>query len=83
MAQSSREIDWSAILAFFRRSGLTHIGFCRSRGIYIHPFRDWLSRPPPGLPARRSRTGRTSPDASSTQTESGKILGVGCWMYAR
>jgi hypothetical protein len=28
MAQSSREIYWSAILADFRRSGLTHVTFC-------------------------------------------------------
>jgi hypothetical protein len=33
MAQSSREIYWSAILADFCRSGLTHVEFCRLRRI--------------------------------------------------
>jgi hypothetical protein len=28
MAQSSREIYWSAILVDFRRSGLTHVESC-------------------------------------------------------
>jgi hypothetical protein len=31
MAQSSREIYWSAILADFRRSGLTHVEFRKLR----------------------------------------------------
>ena len=61
MAQSSREIYWSAILADFRRSGLTHVEFCRLRRISIHSFRDWLYRLRPGLPPRRSRLGCTSP----------------------
>ena len=37
MAQSSREIYWSAILADFRRSGLTHVEFCRLRRISSTP----------------------------------------------
>ena len=49
MAQSSREIYWSAILADYRRSGLTHIEFCQLRRISIHSFRDWLYRLRPGL----------------------------------
>jgi hypothetical protein len=61
MAQSSREIYWSAVLADFRRSGMTHVQFCQSRRISLHSFRTWLYRLRPGLPARRSRTGRTSP----------------------
>jgi hypothetical protein len=60
MAQSSREIYWSAILGDFRRSGLTHVEFCRLRRISIHSFRDWLYRLRPGLPPRRSRAGHTS-----------------------
>jgi hypothetical protein len=60
MAQSSRKIYWSAILADFRRSGLTHVAFCRLRRISIHSFRDWLYRLRPGLPPRRSRAGHTS-----------------------
>ena len=64
MAQSSREIYWSAILADFRRSGLTHVQFCQLRRISLHSFRDWLYRLRPGLPPRRSRTGHTSPTPS-------------------
>ena len=37
MAQSPREIYWSAILADFRRSGLTHVEFCQLRSIF-HPL---------------------------------------------
>lgn len=50
MAQSSREIYWSAIIADFRRSGLTHVEFCRLRHVSIHSFRKWLYRPRPGSP---------------------------------
>jgi hypothetical protein len=32
MAQSAREIDWSAILADFQQTGLTHVEFCKIRG---------------------------------------------------
>ena len=42
MALTSREIYWSAILADFRRSGLTHVEFCRLRLISLHSFRKWL-----------------------------------------
>ena len=42
MVQSSREIYWSAILADFRRSGLTHVKFCRLRRMSLHSFRKWL-----------------------------------------
>jgi hypothetical protein len=67
MAQSSREIYWSAILADFRHSGLTHVEFCQLRRISIHPFREWLYRLRPGLPPRRSRVGCTSPTPCSNQ----------------
>jgi hypothetical protein len=43
MAQSSREISWSAIVADFHRSGMTHVEFCRTRRIPIH-FCKWLYR---------------------------------------
>jgi hypothetical protein len=76
MAQSSREIYWSAILADFRRSGLTHVEFCRLRRISIHFFRDWLYRLRPGLPPRRSRAGHTSPTPSSTQADMPAFLPV-------
>jgi hypothetical protein len=76
MAQSSREIYWSAILADFRRSGLTHVEFCQLRRISIHSFRDWLYRLRPGLPPRRSRTDRTSPAPSSTQADTPAFLPV-------
>src|SRR3954447_7908395 len=61
MAQSSREIYWSAVLADFRRSGMTHVQFCAARRISLHSFRTWLYRLRPGLPPRRSRDSRTSP----------------------
>jgi hypothetical protein len=61
MAQSSREIYWSAVLADFRRSGMTHVQFCSARRISLHSFRTWLYRLRPGLPPRRSRDPRTSP----------------------
>lgn len=61
MAQSSREIYWSAILADFRRSGMTHVQFCSARRISLHSFRTWLYRLRPGLPPRRSRGSRISP----------------------
>ncbi len=60
MAQSSREIYWSAVLADFRRSGMTHVRFCSSRRISLHSFRTWLYRLRPGLPPRRPRDSRTS-----------------------
>jgi hypothetical protein len=70
MAQSSREIYWSAILTDFRRSGLTHVEFCRLRHISIHSFRDWLYRLRPGLPPRRSRSDRPTPAPSSASNQS-------------
>ena len=76
MAWSSREIHCSAILADFRRSGLTHVEFCQLRRISIHSFRDWLYRLRPGLPPRRSRTGCTSPAPSSTQADTPAFLPV-------
>jgi hypothetical protein len=54
MAQSSREIYWSAIIADFRRSGLTHLEFCRLRRLPIHSFRTWLYRLRPGSPTAAS-----------------------------
>jgi hypothetical protein len=76
MAQSSREIYWSAILADFRRSGLTHVEFCQLRRISIHSFRDWLYRLRPGLPPRRARTDCPAPAPSSTQADTPAFLPV-------
>lgn len=76
MAQSSREIYWSAILADFRRSGLTHIEFCQLRRVSIHSFRDWLYRLRPGLPPRRPRTDRPAPAPSSTKADTPNFLPV-------
>jgi hypothetical protein len=42
MAQSSREIYWSAILTDFHRSGMNHGEFRPFRHIFINPFCDWL-----------------------------------------
>jgi hypothetical protein len=49
MAQSARAIYWSAIIADFHRSALTHVEFCRRRHISIHSFRHWLYRRRPDL----------------------------------
>jgi hypothetical protein len=76
LPQSSREIYWSAILADFRRSGLTHVKFCELRRISIHSFRDWLYRLRLGLPPRRSRAGHTSSCPSSTQAHVPAFLPV-------
>lgn len=61
-SSSSRAIHWPAVLADFRRSGLTHVQFCSDRGISIHAFRHHLYRPrnsgassiPPAAPAPAS-----------------------------
>jgi hypothetical protein len=49
MARSARAIYWSAILADFHRSGLTHVEFCRRRQISVHSFRHWLYHRRPDL----------------------------------
>jgi hypothetical protein len=51
MAQASRAIYWSALLADFRRSGMTHVQFCRARRISLHSFRNWLYRLRPASPS--------------------------------
>jgi hypothetical protein len=56
VAQAARELYWSAILADFRRSGLTHVQFCQLRHISLHSFRSWLYRLRPGLPPPRRRS---------------------------
>jgi len=76
MAQSSRELYWSGILADFRQSGLTHVQFCQLRRISIHCFRDWLYRLRPGMPPRRTRTSRRSQSASSSQFDPPAFLPV-------
>jgi hypothetical protein len=45
MAHSVREHDWSAVVADFRRSGLTQFEFCRRRHISIDAFRYRLYSP--------------------------------------
>ncbi len=78
MAQSSREIYWSAMLADFRRSDLTHVQFCNLRQISIHSFRDWLYRLRPGLPPRRPRRPRhiTAPNPGPAQSDPPAFLPV-------
>jgi hypothetical protein len=68
MAQSSREIYWSAVLADFRRSGMTHVQFCSARRISLHSFRTWLYRLRPGLSPRHTHAPRTSSAPSSPAT---------------
>ena len=78
MAQSSREIYWSAILADFQRSGLTHVQFCQLRDLSVHSFRVWLYRLRPGLPPRRSRSIRRAitPTPVSVKTDPPAFLPV-------
>lgn len=61
-----REIDWPAVLADFRRSGMTHVQFCSARRLSIHAFRHQLYRLRPGLPPRRPRADRTSATSSAS-----------------
>src|SRR5262245_13919411 len=70
MAQSARALYWSAIIADFRRSGLTHIEFCRRRQISVHAFRHWLYRRLPDSQPTPSISGRTpaAPDPASPAT---------------
>ena len=42
MAQSAQAIYWSALIADCRRSGLTHVEFCRRCQISVHAIRHWL-----------------------------------------
>jgi hypothetical protein len=44
MTQSSREIYWSAILADFRRSGLTHVEFCFAGSVLLRCVRPSVRR---------------------------------------
>ncbi len=65
-SSSHREIDWPAVLADFRRSGMTHVQFCSARRLSIHAFRHHLYRLRPGLPPRRPRADRTSATSSAS-----------------
>ena len=68
MAQSAREIYWSAIVADFRQSGLTHVQFCQLRRISLASFRQWLYRLRPGLSRRTRRNDASTPPPTPTQT---------------
>jgi len=57
MAQSAPAIYWSAIVADFRRSGLTHVEFCRRRHLSLSSFRHWLYRRRPDLHSIPSGSG--------------------------
>ena len=78
MSLTSREIYWSAILADFRRSGLTHVEFCRLRRLSLHSFRKWLYHLRPGLPpkATRSRSQTSAVPAPQTTTTTPRFLPV-------
>lgn len=54
-SSTRRKIDWPAVLADFRRSGLSHVRFCSGRGLSVHTFRRQLYRLRVGLPPRRPR----------------------------
>jgi hypothetical protein len=78
MVQSSREIYWLAILADFRRSGLTHVQFCQLRQISVHSFRTWLYRLRPGLPPPRPHSTRraSAPTHVPAQSDTPTFLPV-------
>ena len=78
MALTSREIYWSAILADFCRSGLTHVEFCRLRRISLHSFGKWLYHLRPGLPpkATRARSRTSAVPAPQTTTTTLRFLPV-------
>jgi hypothetical protein len=70
MDRPARQRHWAAVIADFRRSGLTQAEFCRRRHVSIHAFRSRLYSPrhrfpPPGTPGTpnslpRSTTARCS-----------------------
>jgi hypothetical protein len=39
---TSADLRWRALLHDFQRSGLTHVEFCRRRGLSLHTFRKRL-----------------------------------------
>jgi hypothetical protein len=41
-SSNSADLRWQALLKDFPRSGLTHLEFCRLRGISLHTFRKKL-----------------------------------------
>ena len=76
MAQSARAIYWSALIADFRRSGLTHVEFCRRRQISVHAFRHWLYRRLSDLPSTASATGPTPAVSGATPPPAPPFLPV-------
>lgn len=70
MAQASREIYWSAIIADFHRSAMTHVQFCRARHLPIHSFRKWLYRLRPAPPSTQSLPTDRSTASSPPQPRS-------------
>ncbi len=76
MAQSARAIYWSAIIADFRRSGLTHVEFCRRRQISVHAFRHWLYRRLPDPPSTSSTSGPTPTVPGATPSPATPFLPV-------
>jgi hypothetical protein len=48
------DLRWNALLNDFRRSGLTHAEFCRTRGISLHSFRKRLYQAPTPKPTPAS-----------------------------
>jgi hypothetical protein len=76
MAQSAQAIYWSAVIADFRRSGLTHVEFCRRRQISVHAFRHWLYHRLPGLQSTSSASGPTPAAAGPTPSSTPPFLPV-------
>ncbi len=71
-SSTRRKIDWPAILADFRRSGLSHVRFCSDRGLSVHAFRRQLYCLRVGLPPRRPRdAGQSSTPPAGPVSPSG------------
>jgi hypothetical protein len=66
MAHPVRERYWSAVIADFRRSGLTQAEFCHRRHISIHSFRSQLYSSRHRLPAPGTPPAPSAPSLPTT-----------------
>jgi hypothetical protein len=77
MAHPVRIRYWSAMIADFRRSGLTQVEFCRRRQLSLHSFRSWLysfNRALP-TPSPSTRVG-AQPDSAPSHASTPSFLPV-------
>jgi hypothetical protein len=77
VAHPVRKRYWSAVIADFRRSGLTQVEFCRRRHISVHSFRSWLYNLRHGLPtADLSDTPSPTPVPATASSSPASFLPV-------